>query len=264
MARNYYEVLGVRSNADQEAIKRAYRRRSRELHPDAAGAPASSERFHELAEAYRVLSREDSRRLYDRFGWRGRGRGFDRRRGGVYASRRSELFDDLENLFAAAAGREPEREPARIVGEVELDAYEAQVGATKPVDLQEPRACAACGGAGGEVADCESCGGTGRRRRISHTAEGRLLQLHRCESCGGGGRIPVSECEACGGHGVTTDAQLRVPVPPGVRNLDQVPVGPDEVAVVRIVPPRERVLLRAAAIAALLAALGFLLFLLAL
>jgi molecular chaperone DnaJ len=264
MARNYYEVLGVRSNADQEAIKRAYRRRSRELHPDAAGGSESSDRFHELAEAYRVLSREDSRRLYDRFGWRGRGRGFDRRRGGVYASRRGEVLDDLENLFAAAAGREPDREPARVVGEIELDAYEAQVGATKPVDLQEPRACEACGGTGGEVVDCAGCGGTGRRRRISNTAEGRLLQLHQCESCGGGGRVPVSECETCGGHGLTQDGELQVPVPPGVRHLDRVRIGPDEVAVVRIVPPRERLLVRTAAIAALIVALGFLLFLLAL
>jgi molecular chaperone DnaJ len=264
MARNYYEVLGVRANADPETIKRAYRARSRELHPDVNGEDGSDSLFHELSEAYTVLSREESRRLYDRFGWRGPGLGFDKRRGRVYASSKSSLAEDLEHLFAACAGRTPDREPRKVVGQVEVDAYEAIVGTTKAVTLDEPLPCEACEGSGGDVVACSDCGGKGRRRNVTHTRAGRLLQLDTCEMCGGAGRIPVHECDACGGRGIVQDAEVDVPVPPGVRELDQVRVGPDEVAVVRIVPPRERIGLRLFAIAALLVALCFLLFLVSL
>jgi molecular chaperone DnaJ len=264
MPRNYYEVLGVEANADPEAIKRAYRRRSRELHPDVNAEPGSDSRFSELSEAYTVLSREESRRLYDRFGWRGPGLGFDKRRGRVYAASRHTLAEDLEHLFAACAGRKPDGEPTKVVGQVEVDAYEARLGATKSVTLDEAVPCEVCDGAGGEVIPCRECGGKGRQRRVTNTSAGRLLQLDACETCGGGGQVPLRECEACGGRGVVEGAEIRVPVPPGVQELDRVRVGPDEVAIVRIVRARERLAVRLLAIAALVLALGFLLFLLSL
>ena len=238
MARDYYEVLGVQRDADPEAIKHAYRARSRALHPDASGDPDTEARFRELSEAYAVLSRPESRRLYDRFGWRGRGRGFDRRPGRVYRSSKRGLLQDLESLIVSAAGGRPGREPREVVANLELDAYEAHIGATRRVEVGEERRC-------------DACDGSGRRKVVAHRESGRFLSF--------------GDCEECSGTGVAEDRRaLDVPVPPRARDLDWVRVGADTVAIVKIVPPRERPAVRAAAFAGLLGALGFLLFLLSL
>jgi molecular chaperone DnaJ len=262
---DYYEVLGVRRDADQGAIKRAFRSRSRELHPDVSRDPDAESRFRALNEAYDVLGRPESRRLYDRFGWRGRGNGFEKRSSRVYTSSPRGLLQDLESLIMSAAGRRVERRPTRVVGSVEVDPYEAHVGTTKAVALDEPRSCAACEGIGGEVLTCSTCRGTGRQRIVSESDAGRLLRLETCDACAGSGRIPARACPECGGRGVDEEERaVDVPVPPRVRDLDRVPVGPQEVAIVKIVRARERFAVRAAAFAGLLVALGFLLFLLSL
>jgi DnaJ-class molecular chaperone len=238
MARDYYEVLGVRRDADQNTIKRAYRTRSRALHPDVSGDSEADSRFREVSEAYAVLSRPDSRRLYDRFGWRGRGRGFARPPGRIYHATKRGLLQDLESLIASAAGRRPEREPTKVIASLEVDAYEAHIGATRRIEVDETRRCVACGG-------------SGHRKVISERESGRFLSLVACLECGGTGEA---------GERRTLD----VPVPPRVRDLDRVPVGPEQVAIVKIVPARDRVAVRAAALSGLVVALGFLLFLLAL
>jgi molecular chaperone DnaJ len=237
MARDYYDVLGVRRDARENEIKHAFRARSRALHPDVSRAPDADARFRELSEAYAVLSRRESRRLYDRFGWRGRGRGFDRRRGRRPPGHRG-LLQDLESLFMSAAGRRAEPEPAQVVGSVEVDAYEAYVGATRRLEVGEERRCAACAG-------------LGRRKVVAERDAARFVSFAHCRDCGGTG---VAEERRA----------LEVPIPARVRDLDRVRVGPDQVAVVKIVAAPERAAVRAAAFAGLLLAIGFLLFLLAL
>jgi hypothetical protein len=239
VARDLYDVLGVRRDADHETIKQAYRALARELHPDVAPED-EGERFREATEAFTILSDERSRRLYDRLGWRGRGSGIVPRGGmaRVYASNPRAFLEDLESVIAAAAGRRPAKEPTRVVGEVELDAYEAHLGATRTVDL-------------GEAEPCPGCEGAGRRKAVSDRESGRFLSVEDCPDCHGTGRIE-------------SDRPVEVTVPPRARDLDRIPLGPEEVAIVRIVPPREKVAIRLAASAAFLAAVGFLLFLLAL
>lgn len=201
MPQELYDLLGVRRDADTDAIKQAYRARSRALHPDVSADPDAEARFSELSEAYAVLSRAESRRLYDRFGWRA-------------------------------------RVPTKVVADLEVDPYEAHVGATRRVDV-------------GAEHPCEACEGSGRRKVVLEREFGRLLSLE--------------DCAACSGTGVAKEARaLDVAVPPGAKDLDGIPLGPDEVAVVRIVPPRDRPAVRAAALVVLLVAVGFLLFLLAL
>jgi DnaJ-class molecular chaperone len=237
MARDFYDVLGVPRTAEQKTIKRAFRARSRALHPDVSPDPEADSRFRELSEAYSVLSRPESRRLYDRFGWRGRGRGFERRPARVYAASARGFLQDLETLIATAAGK-PDTGPAKVIGSVELDPYEAYVGATRKVEVASEEPCAACAG-------------TGHRRVVSEREAGRFVSL--------------LDCERCGGAGVAGEQRsLEIPVPPRVQDSDRIPVGPEQVAIVKIVPPRERVVVRSAAIAGLLLALGFLLFLLSL
>jgi molecular chaperone DnaJ len=238
MARDFYEVLGVERDADQDAIKQAFRSRSRALHPDVSADPDAPRRFREVSEAYTVLSRPDSRRLYDRFGWRGRGRGFERRPARVYASNRRGLLQDLELLLSRAAGREPDREPTEVVASIEVDPYEAHTGTTRRLEVAAEERC-------------EACDGTGRRRVVSARESGRFVSL--------------VDCNDCGGAGVAGEQQsLELPVPPRTRDLDRVRIGPRRVAIVKIVPARDHVAVRAAAFAGLLLALGFLLFLLSL
>jgi hypothetical protein len=151
-----------------------------------------------------------------------------------------------------------------VVGRVDVDPSEARHGTTKEVELDEPRVCEACGGKGGEVKPCGECGGLGSRRTVVDTRAWRLLRLEACEMCGGGGVLPDRECPTCGGRGVEEEVATEVVrVPPGVQDFDRVRVGPEQVAVVKIVP-RRRFLLRLLAFVAFLVALFFLLFLLSL
>jgi molecular chaperone DnaJ len=240
VARDYYDVLGVGRDADEETVKQAYRALARELHPDVSAREDDGERFREATEAYTVLSDEESRRLYDRLGWRGRGGGIAPRRGTarIYASNPRAFFEDLESMLAVAVGRRPAKRPTRVVGEVELDAYEAHLGATRRVEIDEPQ-------------PCEACAGLGRRKVVSSRELGRFLSLDDCPHCGGSGQVESGR-------------PVEVTVPPRARDLDRIPVGPEDVAVVRIVPPQDRLAIRLAASVALLVAIGFLLFLLSL
>jgi molecular chaperone DnaJ len=240
VARDYYDVLGVGRDADEETVKQAYRALARELHPDVSAAEDDGERFREATEAYTVLADEESRRLYDRLGWRGRGGGIAPRRGTarIYASNPRAFFEDLESMLAAAVGRRPEKKSRRVIAEVELDAYEAHVGTTRRVELEEPEPCGLCAG-------------LGRRKVVSSRELGRFLSLDECPDCGGTGKVESGR-------------PVEVTVPPRARDLDRIPVGPEEVAVVRIVPPQDRLAIRLAASVALLVAIGFLLYLLSL
>jgi DnaJ domain len=232
MRQDFYEVLGVRKNADQDTIKRAFRAQSRALHPDVCPDPEAESRFREVSEAYAVLSKPETRRLYDRFGWRGKGGGFERRPARVYTSNPREFLQDLDSLIQAASGKTPDRRPTRVVASVELDAYEAHVGAKRRVmvSTDEP---------------CPDCAGSGRERVVSERDDRRLVSL--------------VDCSACGGTGTAADEKvLDVSVPPGVRDLDRVPVGPKQVAVVKVVAARDRAAIRGAAFAGLLGTLAFL------
>jgi len=163
-----------------------------------------------------------------------------------------------------ARSRAIERGPTRVVGLLEVDPREADHGTMKEVELDEPRVCESCGGKGGEVKLCSECGGRGRRRTVVHTRAWRLLRLEPCAVCGGGGMLPGRECPTCGGRGVEDDVAVEVVrVPAGVQDLDRVPVGPEQVAVVNIVP-RRRFVLRLLVFLAIVIGLFVLLFLLSL
>jgi molecular chaperone DnaJ len=221
--RDYYEVLGVGRSATDAEIKRAFRRLARELHPDVSTEPDADERFKEVVEAYEVLSKSETRELYDRFGHAGlrsggfRPTAFDF---GSLADIFSAFFGD--DVFGVATGPRRAR-GADIAAEVEIDLEEAATGVTREVPVQVAMRCAACGGDGVEpgtaVSTCEDCGGSGRIQQVTRTALGEFIRAQACPSCGGSGHIVEHPCEACSGAGRTLEERsLDVQIPPGIHD----------------------------------------------
>jgi molecular chaperone DnaJ len=206
MKRDYYEVLGVPRDADDEAIRRAYYALARDAHPDVADSPDAEGLFRELAEAYSVLSKREAKLLYDRYGYRGRGnQGFD------------------EALWEARPPQVPRGENVHI--DVEVRSFEAAEGTRRVVSYSAVSRCQACMGRGAvglPDPECEYCGGTGRKRTVAHLDVAELLQIEPCSAC-------VAEmCSHCDGTGtVIAERRLRLLIPPGVEEGTQLRVSGD-------------------------------------
>jgi hypothetical protein len=204
--RDYYEVLGVPRDAEEEAIRRAYYVLAREAHPDVADSPDAEEEFRELAEAYSVLSKREARLLYDRYGYRGRGNlGFD------------------EALWEARPPQVARGENVHV--DLEIRGFEATEGTRRLVSYEAVVRCQACmgrGDVGSADPECEYCGGTGRKRTVSNLDVAELLQIEPCPEC-------VAEpCSRCYGTGtVLAERRIRLLIPPGVEEGTQLRVSGD-------------------------------------
>jgi molecular chaperone DnaJ len=204
-SRDYYEILGVPRDADDEAIKKAFRRLARELHPDVnPDDPTAEERFKEVAEAYKVLSEPDTRQLYDRHGHAGL-------RGGAagpdfgFAS-----FQDIfDSLFGGGDvfGRGRPRARAgddHLVG-VEITFVESARGVAREVAVDLLGDCASCEGTGlapgAELVECDRCDGRGEIRQVVRSPLGQMVRATICTACQGEGRVPSQRCADCRGSG---------------------------------------------------------------
>jgi molecular chaperone DnaJ len=220
--RDYYEVLGVRRDADGTAIKKAFRRLARELHPDVSEAPDAAERFKEAVEAYEVLSKTETRELYDRFGHAGlrsggfRPTSFDF---GSLADIFSAFFgDDLLSTRMRSGGR-----GADIAADVAIELVEAATGTTRDVPYRVAVPCARCDATGvepgTEVTTCPTCNGMGRIQHVSRSAFGEFIRTVGCPDCGGDGRLVRHPCAECKGSGQQLeDRTLEVEIPPGIHD----------------------------------------------
>jgi molecular chaperone DnaJ len=199
---DYYEVLGIPRDADEDAVRRAFHTLARDCHPDVSDAPEDHQRFRELAEAYGVLSKPASRLLYDRYGYRGRGN--------------HAYPEEVE------AGEEPGERGDDVRAAIELEAYEATRGARKLVRYEAVSECPSCEGVGvlGEPdPECAECGGTGQVREVSEVAAAHILRIELCVACG------LLQCDECDGTGlVVAERVVRVRVPPGIEDGDQLRV----------------------------------------
>lgn len=242
MPRDYYDVLGVARGADEGEIKRAFRRLARQYHPDVSQEAGAEEKFKEINEAYEVLSDEDKRARYDRFGHagvNGAGSGFAGGFGG---------FEDIFDIFNSAFGEQPRgrrRGPAagrdRRV-DVTIDFVEAVFGVEKEIEFQRLERCDACAGtgaaAGSRPSSCGTCNGSGEVRQVQQTFLGSMARLQTCPNCGGKGQVISNPCRNCDGSGRRRKrAVLNVKIPAGVSEGIQIQVRGDGDAGEQGAPP---------------------------
>ena len=227
---DYYELLGVSRTASADEIKKAYRQRARELHPDTnPGDAASADRFKEVSKAYEVLSDDDQRARYDRYGEAG-----VRGAGGGGGPSAEDLFggglgDIFETFFGGGqspfGGRSrgpagpPRGQDLEVVADISFE--QAVFGDQIDVTLKLPVACSDCGGsgagAGTQPVTCSDCGGSGQVQRVRQSLLGQMVTASPCGRCGGMGQVITSPCPTCRGEGrVTVDKTYQVDVPAGV------------------------------------------------
>ncbi|RMD98009.1 MAG: molecular chaperone DnaJ [Calditrichaeota bacterium] len=228
--RDYYEVLGVRRDATEEEIKRAYRKLAMQYHPDRnPGDHEAEEKFKEAAEAYEVLKDPEKRKRYDTFGHAGVKSGYTEFTGFDF-----DLSDALRTFMSEGfgfgdlfgMGRSRSRTTRRPRGSdlqvrVSLTLEEIASGVTKKIKLKKLVRCPVCGGKGtkkgSQPVTCPQCGGTGEIRHVSRSIFGQFINVSTCSYCHGEGRIIKEHCENCGGEGrVREERILTVEIPPGV------------------------------------------------
>lgn len=222
--KDYYAILGVSREANEDEIKRAFRRRARETHPDVAGHEGAEESFKDLNEAYEVLSDPEKRRMYDTYGTADpRATGF----GGAGGFDMGDLFTGFDEVFSSFfgggfAGAGGVRLEGRDMGaQLTVTLEEAAAGAEKYLDLVRDAPCETCSGTGaaegGRAVSCADCRGTGRRRVGRRTFLGVVESVTPCARCSATGTIVDQPCATCHGSGrARRSERVAVQVPAGV------------------------------------------------
>ncbi|ARE40697.1 Chaperone protein DnaJ [Rhodovulum sp. P5] len=249
--RDFYEVLGLSRGASAEEIKKAYRKKAKELHPDRnADNPNAEAQFKEVNEAYETLKDADKKAAYDRFGHAAfeQGMGGGPRPGGAgfggqgdFASAFSNVFDDLFGDFMAqqgAGGRQRATRGSDLRYNLRVVLEEAYSGVHRTIKVPGSVACEVCNGTGAEggaePATCPTCSGMGKVR----AQQGFFTVERTCPTCGGMGQIIKNPCKSCGGAGrVERDRSLSVNIPAGVETGTRIRLAGEGEAGLRGGPP---------------------------
>ncbi len=237
--RDYYEILGVTKDSSTEEIKKAYRKKAIQYHPDKnPGDKESEENFKEAAEAYEVLSNPEKKQRYDQFGHSGMS-------GSSGFSGQNMNMDDIFSMFGDIFGghfggfggfggsnrgrsqRINKGQNLRV--KVKLNLQEIAKGAEKKIKVKKYVSCKTCSGSGakdGSFSTCSTCHGTGQVTRISNTFLGQMQTTSVCPNCGGEGKIITNKCTSCYGEGIVQGEEvISINIPAGVAEGMQLSVG---------------------------------------
>ena len=229
--RDYYEVLEVSKGASQEEIKKAYRKLAIKYHPDKNPDDHTAEdKFKEAAEAYEVLSNQEKKARYDRFGHQGMGGGF----GGGGHMNMEDIFSQFGDIFGGGGGGFGDffgggqqrggrrvRKGSNLRIKLKLNLEEIANGVEKKIKVKRYVACEACSGNGSKngasLQNCSTCQGSGQVRKVVNTMLGQMVSTATCPSCNGEGRIVTKNCDACHGSGRELQEEvITINVPAGV------------------------------------------------
>jgi len=226
---DYYELLEVSKNSDKTTIKKSYRRLAMKYHPDKnPGNSESEEKFKAINEAYQVLSDEQKRQLYDRYGKAGlQGQGQSSGFGGGF----DDLGSVFEEMFGSAFGGGSRRKQRKtynynldIAIEVTIEFNEAVFGINKNIDYTYKTACKACKGSGakdGKLSKCSYCEGHGQ----VHTRQGFMTFAQTCPNCNGSGEAVAQKCPSCNAKGYEEVKEtFKVDIPQGVNTGNRIRV----------------------------------------
>ncbi len=241
--RDFYEILEVSKNASKDEIKKAYRKKALQFHPDRnPGDKSAEDKFKEAAEAYDVLGDETKRQRYDQFGHAGvsgqqGGGGFS---GGFdmddIFSRFGDVFSDLGfggfgGGFSSrgGSGSRNVRKGTNLRVKVKLNLQEIAEGVEKKIKVRKLNACKSCNGTGAKdnssYHTCSTCRGTGYVTRVQRTILGNMQTSAPCSACSGEGKIIVNKCTKCSGEGVVNEEDIiTLNIPAGVADEMQLSV----------------------------------------
>ncbi len=233
--RDYYEVLGIQKNASKDDLKKAYRKLAMQYHPDRnPGDKESEEKFKEAAEAYEILSNDEKRARYDRYGHEGvRGNGF----GSQGFSDINDIFSHFSDIFGggssifddffgAGSQRGRQRRGTGTPGSdlrvnLKLTLEEIAEGVNKKIKIKKQIRCDKCNGTGAEPGTskktCPICHGSGEIKSVSRSVFGQFVNIQPCNNCNGEGEVVDTPCKKCMGDGrISDEVTVSIDVPAGV------------------------------------------------
>lgn len=238
MAKNYYEVLGVQKGASKDEIKKAFRKKAQQYHPDKKGGDES--KFKEASEAYAVLSDEKKKREYDNYGQTFAGGagdqdagfgGFDfsdfmRQQQGTQGGFNQEfdLGDIFGSMFGGGFGGGQKRKRGNDVSiDIEISFYDSIFGTDRKVNLTKNSICNDCAGSGAKAGTamqkCQSCNGNGKIHETKRTILGSISTTRVCDKCHGKGEVPKEKCKTCGGTGINRkQEEINIKIPAGIES----------------------------------------------
>lgn len=229
--RDYYEVLGVSKSATKDELKKAYRKLSKQFHPDINKEPGADEKFKEVKEAYEVLSDDQKRAHYDQFGHVDPNQGFG---GGDFGGGFGG-FEDIFNSFFGGGGGGRRRDPnaprqgADLQYTMTLKFEEAVFGKETDIEIPREETCDTCHGSGSKpgtkVDTCKHCQGSGQLNVEQNTPFGRIVNRRVCHYCNGSGKEITEKCKTCSGAGkVKKRNKIHIKIPAGVDDGQQLRV----------------------------------------
>lgn len=226
---DYYEILGVEKNATKDEIKKAFRQKARQYHPDVNKAPDAAEKFKEIGKAYETLSDESKREIYDRYGEEGLSNaGFNPNSFNMGDIDLSDIFSSFfgGGFSGFSSGYDDPNAPQRgddLRMDIEIDFLEACFGLDKEIEIAHLEPCEKCDSTGIEPGAkdsvCPHCRGLGRVQKSTQTILGSFTSVTTCPHCRGTGKNPASFCKTCKGTGsVRKEKKITIKIPHGVEH----------------------------------------------